>query len=195
MASINASTSGAGGVITTADATGTLQLQSASTTVATINGFGIGLGTGVPSSGIGITFPATQSASSDANTLDDYEEGTWTPNVGGTATYFIQDGRYTKVGKLVNCIFDISVNVIGTGSATTLSGLPFTNSSTVATGSVSFYSSIPSAVNFISFYSNSSAAILTFVANTANATTISLNGFAIFGNSARVIGSITYQTA
>ena len=145
--------------------------------------------------GGGIQFPATQIPSADANTLDDYEEGTWTPNVGGTATYFIQDGRYTKVGKLVNCLFDFSVNLIGTGSTTTLSGLPFTNSSTVATGSVSFYSNIATAVNFISFYSNASTAVCTFVANTANATTISLNGFAIFGNSARVIGSITYQTS
>ena len=104
MASINASTSGAGGVITTADATGTLQLQSASTTVATVNAYGIGLGTGVPSSGIGITFPATQSASSDANTLDDYEEGTFSPTVigtstAGTASYGIQIGAYLKIGK------------------------------------------------------------------------------------------------
>jgi hypothetical protein len=32
----------------------------------------------------GISFPATQVAKSDPNTLDDYEEGTWTPTVGGT---------------------------------------------------------------------------------------------------------------
>jgi hypothetical protein len=40
----------------------------------------IGIGGATPSaSGTGITFPATASASTDANTLDDYEEGTWTP--------------------------------------------------------------------------------------------------------------------
>jgi hypothetical protein len=39
----------------------------------------IGVGDATPSaSGSGITFPATQSASTNANTLDDYEEGTWT---------------------------------------------------------------------------------------------------------------------
>lgn len=32
-----------------------------------------------------IVFPATQNASSNANTLDDYEEGTWTPTVGSSA--------------------------------------------------------------------------------------------------------------
>ena len=56
--------------------------------------------------GTGITFPATQSASSDANTLDDYEEGTFTPlalgsTTGGTASYTVQIGRYTKIGNRV----------------------------------------------------------------------------------------------
>src|SRR5678815_603330 len=37
-------------------------------------------------------FPSTQTPSSDPNTLDDYEEGTWTPSVGGTATYTTQSG-------------------------------------------------------------------------------------------------------
>jgi hypothetical protein len=46
MASINASTSGAGGVITTADNTGTLQLQSAGTNIATISSTGLALNTG-----------------------------------------------------------------------------------------------------------------------------------------------------
>ena len=53
--------------------------------------------------GTGIAFPATQSASSDANTLDDYEEGSWTPALtdGYTRTYGNRVGRYIKVGKLV----------------------------------------------------------------------------------------------
>jgi hypothetical protein len=55
-------------------------------------------------SGTGITFPATQSASSDANTLDDYEEGTWTPTQGSGLTVvgaFSSSGVYTKIGKIV----------------------------------------------------------------------------------------------
>ena len=46
-------------------------------------------GASVSANGVGITFPATQSASTDANTLDDYEEGTWTPtfnNITGSPT-------------------------------------------------------------------------------------------------------------
>ena len=46
----------------------------------------IGVGNATPSaSGAGITFPATQSASTDANTLDDYEEGTWTPTIAASS--------------------------------------------------------------------------------------------------------------
>lgn len=53
-----------------------------------------------------IKFPATANPSADANTLDDYEEGTWTPTLigsgtAGTQTYTAQVGRYTKIGRLV----------------------------------------------------------------------------------------------
>ena len=59
-------------------------------------------------SGSGITFPATQSASSDVNTLDDYEKGTWTPNQGSGLTVvgtFSSVGSYTKVGRMVTVSF------------------------------------------------------------------------------------------
>jgi hypothetical protein len=65
----------------------------------------IGVGGTTPSaSGAGVSFPTTQSASSDANTLDDYEEGTWTPNQGAGLTVvgtFSSTGAYTKVGRMV----------------------------------------------------------------------------------------------
>jgi hypothetical protein len=67
----------------------------------------IGLGGTTPTtSGTGISFPAALSASSDANTLDDYEEGTYTPDVfnnGQTSTFTIRIGEYTKIGNLVTC--------------------------------------------------------------------------------------------
>jgi hypothetical protein len=83
----------------------------------------------------GITFPATQSASSNANTLDDYEEGSWTPTVigttvAGTATYTTQTGVYTKIGQLVSVAFRVDYSG-GTGSGNLrISGLPFTASNT-----------------------------------------------------------------
>ena len=83
-----------------------------------VNGNGIGLSGAVPSSGVGITFPGTQSASSDANTLDDYEEGTWTPTIsstGGSITTYTASGTYTKIGRLVH--FTLKVNLTTVGSA------------------------------------------------------------------------------
>ena len=96
----------------------------------------IAVGNATPSaSGAGITFPATQSASTDANTLDDYEEGTWTPSLlfGGAAvgmTYTTRTGTYTKIGNLVTIAVSIDINAIGssTGSAT-ITGLPFASPS------------------------------------------------------------------
>jgi hypothetical protein len=92
----------------------------------------IGVGGATPStSGAGITFPATQSASTDANTLDDYEEGTWTPVIqgtttNGTATYTSNAGRYVKIGRLVFIETYVGYNSgNGTGSLR-LGGLPFT---------------------------------------------------------------------
>jgi hypothetical protein len=86
----------------------------------------IGVGGATPSaSGSGISFPATQSASTDANTLDDYEEGTWTPSLGGTATFYSANGTYTKIGRQVTVRGVLSVASIGTGSTVQISGLPF----------------------------------------------------------------------
>jgi hypothetical protein len=77
-----------------------------------------------------IQFPATQIASSDANALDDYEEGTFTPTLafgGGTTgiTYTTRTGRYTKVGRLVHITIVLLLSSKGssTGSAT-ITGLP-----------------------------------------------------------------------
>jgi hypothetical protein len=91
----------------------------------------------VGANGVGVTFPATQVASSDANCLDDYEEGTFTPTVigtttAGTATYASQVGRYTKVGRVVQFQIDINYSA-GTGTGNLqIDGLPFQNSSGLA---------------------------------------------------------------
>jgi hypothetical protein len=65
----------------------------------------------------GVQFPATQSASADANCLDDYEEGTWTPTVARGLTTI-----WTSIGTLFNsrrwiynrwplvCIFQIALS-------------------------------------------------------------------------------------
>jgi len=75
-----------------------------------------------------IVFPATQNASSDANTLDDYEEGTWTPNVyhssSNNSTWTVRQGRYRKVGSVVHYWLNCDGNNSGTGGSDLLFTLP-----------------------------------------------------------------------
>jgi hypothetical protein len=100
---------------------------------ARINTYGLGIGGAIPTSGYGIAFPASQSASTDPNTLDDYEEGTWTPVLGTgssppTFTYTNRGGTYIKVGLQVTAWFYLNINVTssGTGFAGLVtSSLPF----------------------------------------------------------------------
>jgi hypothetical protein len=75
--------------------------------------------------GIGITFPATQSASSNANTLDDYEEGTWTPVAWGSGNISSAAGRYIKIGKQVFVSWDVQYGATGSGDASGFQSLPF----------------------------------------------------------------------
>ena len=78
-----------------------------------------------------IKFPATQNASADANTLDDYEEGTFTPTAtagtpGGTPPSFSYDFRYTKIGRVVNIVGYFYIGNAGTASGNLLfTGFPF----------------------------------------------------------------------
>lgn len=90
---------------------------------------GAAVGGAAPGTG-GIAFPATAVAVSDPNTLDDYEEGNWTPTptnltVVGTPTY---TGRYTKIGRLVfvTLLVTSTTSTASTAGSTYFSGLPFT---------------------------------------------------------------------
>jgi len=132
-----------------------------------------------------------------ANQLDDYEEGTWTPAVGGTATYTITAGRYVKVGKFITAWFDIRVSSIGTGSTTTISGVPFTsqtNASIQGMGAVIGYfnSLATSVVNVHGRIDNNS--VLMSLTGVTSAVTGSIQTTTILGNGSRVTGSLIYET-
>jgi hypothetical protein len=131
---INGTDTGSGGLITTGDSSDELQIQTAETTAITVDSgqrtkfpTTIGVGGATPStSGSGISFPATQSASSNVNTLDDYEEGTWTPTSStGGWTFSIDDAQYVKIGKQVSVWASISNTGSGNGSQIVIGGLPF----------------------------------------------------------------------
>jgi hypothetical protein len=80
----------------------------------------------------GIGFPATQVASADANTLDDYEEGTFSPSISysggsGDTAVVTQVGRYVKIGKWVTVSINVSwVESTASGNLS-ITNLPFTS--------------------------------------------------------------------
>lgn len=84
-----------------------------------------------------LQFPATQSASADANNLDDYEEGTWTPAdaSGASLSFSSVSGRYTKIGRWVSCHAKWTYPSTASGAAAGISGLPFTAANVGGCGS------------------------------------------------------------
>jgi hypothetical protein len=114
----------------------------------------------------GIKFPATQVASADVNTLDDYEEGTWTPTVRGSTTsgtYTLTDitAYYTKIGNQVTawCVFGFSAASGGSGIFL-IEGLPFSYkalSQLAAPANATFLNTSASSSNGISILNGSSS--------------------------------------
>jgi hypothetical protein len=90
------------------------------------------IGTGAGAVGQ-IRFPVSQVASTNANTLDDYEEGEWTPsltfnNSAVGLTYENRNGRYTKIGNVVYFTFGLVLTNKGSSTgAAYVEGLPFTS--------------------------------------------------------------------
>ena len=113
---------------TTQVASGTERMRIDSSGNVTLqNNISVG-GAAPTTSGTGITFPAIQSASTNANTLDDYEEGTWTPVLtsGFTTTGTVTtSGFYTKIGKQVTVKFLIQATTVSPANNAVMSGLPF----------------------------------------------------------------------
>ena len=201
MASIvSAGTTSSTALNMSADTSGVLQLASNNGSVGLTIDTGqrttfpttIGIGNATPStSGSGISFPATQSASSDANTLDDYEEGTWTPTLGGNTTYTGQEGRYTKIGNLVMISVQLGINVLGTGSVDTISGLPFSSARSWFGGGCTYETALATSVvelrpSIQAFTSN-----IIFLGRTATSTS-STTAISVFQNNTAMYFSGTY---
>ena len=150
-------------------------------------------------SGGQIKFPATQSASSDVNTLDDYEEGEWTIGLafgGGTTgiTYSLQTGAYTKIGRLVTVSGDLRLKSKGSSTGNvTITGLPFVTGqgATRAVGIPMF-----NGITFtgqLTLYNTAAASTLTLAYTTeAGAQTVLTD--ANFTDTSVLIFTLTYQT-
>ena len=159
-------------------------------------------------SGHGISFAASSNLStSDSELLDDYEEGYWTPTVGGSASngstsYTNQKGSYVKIGSLVFVSFYLAWNSTTATGTFFVKGLPYPQISTygtnynITTGSVMFNSFttpytngqtlpyIAHAQDYMHFYSSYSTGGWTAVSNNAD-----------IQNGSSLIGGITYRAA
>jgi hypothetical protein len=135
----------------------------------------------------GITFPATAVAASDANTLDDYEEGTWTPVVTGwtSVTYTFQEGKYIKIGKHLTAWFLIQFSGTSAATAVTITGLPFTGETSSHGGSLTYYNAPLNETSGALIYPD--AGTISFYADSDAASVLQSNGNA---SGAYLVGSI-----
>jgi hypothetical protein len=152
-----------------------------------------------------ITFPATQNASTGANVLDDYEEGSWTPALIGSGgatgqSYTTQVGRYNKIGSAVTAWFDVTLSAKGTmsGAGVYVSGLPFNSENTVGlngTVVISYFDNV--ATNFVTVGGllslNANTALL--YVQTAASTATTVMAIADITNTTTIIGMVIYRAS
>jgi hypothetical protein len=150
-----------------------------------------------------LRFPAVQSSSGDANTLDDYREGAWTPVIGGSGgtsgqAYSFQQGFYVKIGRLVYCEYFVVFSAKGTitGNAQ-LQNLPFTSAAqsgmyfnvgrwaNLATSVVNVALGVQASATVADIFIVTAAA----VSSTTQATTANL------GNTSEIRGAFCYMAA
>jgi len=184
--------------VTTSTGTGNTVLSASPTLSGDVN-----LSTGnlvIGTAGKGIDFSITPSGSGTMTSelLADYEEGTWTPSVGGTATYVRQKGSYIKVGRLVTVSFDMEINVLGTGSTAAMSGLPFTVGTATSpkfeqgNGAMGYVQSLAVNVYSLNFYAAANGTDIFSISMNTLGGTANVNP-AIYGSATRVQGTVTYM--
>jgi hypothetical protein len=104
-------------------------IEKTSANGVTIDTLSIKDGNVVLAAGKGIDFSAATGSHSGSTSalLDDYEEGTWTPNcdnLGDAATY--SGAKYTRIGRQVSFSFKVTMPSTSDGDSFVVSGLPFT---------------------------------------------------------------------
>lgn len=176
--------------------TGAVGITGALTPAALVDISGAGAGQ--------LKFPATQNSSSNANTLDDYEEGSWTPAIGGTTsetgqTYTYQVGRYVKVGKLVTAQGRIQLLNKGTITGNVvIKGLPFTSDNVtnmLYAVQVGYWASMTSGVVAIGGFLSANSSQIGLACATGAATFLASMVSGDLANNTDLVFSITYPAS
>jgi hypothetical protein len=122
----------------------------------------------------------------------DQTSGSWTPSLGGSATYTSQVGTFVRTGKMVCVQGSFIVNTIGTGSTSSVSGLPLTVNSGTWIASVGTFSSLATSIVYVSGIFGGGTNNISFFSMTAAGTGTASN--AIFGNGSNFSFSGCYQS-
>ena len=148
-----------------------------------------------------VAFPATQVASADVNTLDDYQEGTWTASVtdGTNAASPTVTGSYTKIGDLVYATAFLGLSSLASASGGAyIAGLPFTSKndgrySSITVGYTHHYDSMTAGHNILGHLPPFTTLISLYVADLA----IGASGMttAEFSANGQLLFSIMYKAA
>ena len=150
-------------------------------------------------SGGGISFNGD---TADANALDDYEEGTWTPvyrgaGTAGTYTYGDQLGVYTKIGRSVHVtirLTNITEAAAASGSIR-ISGLPFAADASMTGGNMRLDQfDLGANARNLAFIVGSSTDYLSIYQTNDGSGDTAINESARQSNTADIIGSFTYNT-
>lgn len=147
----------------------------------------------------GIKFPGTQVPSADVNTLDDYEEGTWMPVLGGASgqsgqAYSAQNGTYIKIGKLVSVTFIVTLTTKGTiTGAVQVSGLPFVVGAGAANAVIPYYIALNTSWLGIGGHAFGASSAINLYGNTAAAVTVTPLATGDISNTTEIRGSLVYH--
>lgn len=149
-----------------------------------------------------IAFPATQNPSAGANTLDDYEEGTWTVVIGGAGgtsgqTYSSRAGSYVKIGRVVVVTGFASLTAKGTITGNVqIQGLPFASvTTTYAVGTVQWNLLATTWASVVGVIAPNSTAVALMGATVAAVNNGTALVTADIGNTTEVFFTFTYITA
>ena len=161
------------------------------------------IGGGVTLSGGQIAYPATQNPSADANTLDDYEEGSWTPVIGGSGgtsgqTYSAQAGRYIKIGREVHATGYALLSAKGTITGNVqVQGLPVALenvSNLFVACHVGQMSNLAVAYAWLGGYGSPGTSVIGIVGRTGAAVSSSNLTTTDIGNTTDIVVAIHYRT-
>ena len=131
-----------------------------------------------------------------ANLLDDYEEGNWTPSVGGNTTYDNQIGRYVKIGNKVTLWFYIQINQRNSPSVPYIAGSsPFTNSSSITgSGLVHYFEGINNNAVVLTARIDPGGSNINISGSTGSAATVANVNHDWVKNGGDIYGFVTHYT-